>query len=150
MTDNEDRPRSILDPAVLRRLFRHLEATDVDELEVTWGRSRLYLRREPGTRAATGVHTSAVADAVRGTPISAPLTGVYYSRSSPEQPPFVAEGDAVVPGQVVALIETMKLFNEVTADRAGEVLSIVVTDGDLVDIGQPLMYVGSQDEGDMT
>jgi acetyl-CoA carboxylase biotin carboxyl carrier protein len=54
----------------------------------------------------------------------------------------------VVPGQVVGLIETMKLFNEVIADRAGEVLSIVATDGDLVEVGQALMYVGPREVGE--
>ena len=149
MTDAERGRQSILNPTVLRRLFRQLEATDVDELEVVWGTSRLYLRREPGARTfieAVGVPGEGAT--VAGAPVVAPLTGIFWGRPSPEQPPFVAVGEMVVPGQVVGLIETMKLFNEVIADRAGEVLSIVATDGDLVEVGQALMYVGPREVGE--
>lgn len=146
MADAERTRQSILDPAVLRRLFRHLEATDVDELEVIWGSSRLYLRRQPGARTLVREPDAAQEATAAGAPIVAPLTGVFYARSSPEHPPFITPGDLVVPGQVVGLIETMKLFNEVTADRAGEVLSIAVAEGDLVEAGQPLIYVGNRDE----
>lgn len=137
--------RSILSVATLRHLFRQLQMTDVDELEVVVGSSRIYLRREPGPRASIEVpeeHDVDGADAV-----VAPLTGIFYGRPAPEQPPFVGPGDHVVPGQLVALIETMKLFNEVTTEVAGEILSVAAADGDLVEAGQPLMYVRLVDEG---
>ena len=150
MTDAERVRPSILDPGTLRRLFRHLEATDVDEVEVVWGSSRLYIRREPGVRTLVQRATDRPDDSgAPGAPILAPLTGVFYARPSPEQPSFVAPGDLVLPGQIVGLIETMKLFNEVTADRAGEVVSIAVADGDLVEAGQPLIYLAYPAEGEL-
>ncbi|HZU11387.1 MAG TPA: biotin/lipoyl-containing protein [Chloroflexota bacterium] len=130
----------LLDPATLRELLRHLEQTDVDELEVVSGEARLYLRREPGKRGAVGPGERP-REAPAGVPIVAPLTGVFYARSSPDQSPYVAPGDVIQPGQVVALIETMKLFNEVVAEIAGEVLSIAVDEGDLIEAGQPILYV---------
>ena len=151
MADEEQGRESILDPVTLRRLFRHLEATDVDELEMAWGSSRLFVRREPGARTVIRRAPDRAEDRDSlGSPILAPLTGVFYSRASPEQGPFVAPGDIVVQGQIVALIETMKLFNEVVSDRAGEVISIAVADGDLVEVGQPLIYLASPAEGGPT
>jgi acetyl-CoA carboxylase biotin carboxyl carrier protein len=70
---------------------------------------------------------------------------VFWGRQSPEQPAFVSEGEIVEPGKVVALIETMKLFNEVTADLFGKVTRIAVADGDLVELGQELVYVQPTD-----
>src|SRR5260370_33036246 len=61
---------------------------------------------------------------VSSLPIIAPLTGVYYATPSPEEPPFVAVGDVVSAGQVVALIEAMKVFNEIQAAAAGRVTTI--------------------------
>jgi biotin carboxyl carrier protein len=55
--------------------------------------------------------------------------------------PFVTVGSQVAPGQVVALIETMKLFNEVISEIAGEVIDVPVSEGDLVEAGQPIIYV---------
>ncbi len=139
----EDTRPPLLDPAALRQLMRRLEETGVDELEVVRGSSRLYLRREAGRRALTGTHGASTGrpGSVPGQPVPAPLTGVVYLRPSPTESPFVSIGDSVEAGQVVALVETMKLFNEVTAEFAGEVLSITVQEGALVEVGHPLMYL---------
>lgn len=141
MAEWEETRPSLLDAATLRRLFRQLQATDIDELEVECGSSRLYLRREPGQVAAIPAREETAGKHAEGAPIAAPLTGVYYSRSDPSHDPYVRVGDVVVQGQVVALIETMKLFNEVISEVSGEVTAIDVHDGDLVEAGQPLMYV---------
>lgn len=82
------------------------------------------------------------APAPQGHPISSPMTGIYYSASSPSSPPFVQEGDTVEVGQVVALIEAMKVFNEITSNVAGRVLSLHVENGALVNPGEPLMHIG--------
>lgn len=142
----EDRRPSLLDPTVLRRLFHQLESTDIDELEIVAGDSRLFLRREPGKRPSS--QAPPTESVPLGVPVPAPLTGVFYARSSPDQPPFVELGAVIEPGQVVALIETMKLFNEVTVDVGGEVLSVAAQDGDLVEMGQALMYIRPRGEGE--
>lgn len=133
---------SLLEPEILRQLLRRLETTDVEELEVVMGTSRLYLRREPGKRAVLETEPNAVAAGhPPGIPVVAPLTGVYYSRPTPDQPAFAEPGMTVEAGQVVALIETMKLFNEVITEVTGEVVDILAHDGDLVESGKPIMYV---------
>lgn len=134
---------SLLDPETLRQLLRRIEVTDVEELEVVLGPSRLYLRREPGKRAVLEAESRGVdgSRAAPGVPVIAPLTGVYYSRPTPDQPVFAEPGMVVEAGQVVALIETMKLFNEVITEVSGEVVDILAHDGDLVESGKPIMYV---------
>lgn len=143
--EGEKSPRSLLDPDTLQQLFRELEATDIDEFEMVCNGSRLYLRRDPGRRSIIQeqqpVQKHAGAATSSGVPIVAPLTGVYYSRPSPEHPAYVSPGEPVQPGQVVALIETMKLFNEVVSEIAGTVIEVAVQDGDLVEVGQPMVFV---------
>jgi acetyl-CoA carboxylase biotin carboxyl carrier protein len=134
---------SLLDPDTIRQLLRRLEATDVEELEVVMGSSRLYLRRDPGKRAVLQVAAEGEVPgrSSSGVPVIAPLTGVYYSRPTPDQPAFAEPGMTVEAGQVVALIETMKLFNEVITEVGGEIVDILAHDGDLVEAGKPIMYV---------
>lgn len=146
----DEPPGSLLDPAVLRQLFQRLASTDVDELEIVDGSSRLYLRREPGRRLVTVPGRRATTEHLPadGIPLAAPLTGVLWMRPSPEEEQFAAVGDMVEAGQVVALIETMKLFNEVIADVAGEVVSIAAREGDLVEVGQPLIFVKPREESE--
>lgn len=140
MSDGEDQRGSLLDPERLRHLFGQLQATNVDELEVVFGSSRLYLRRDPGksTRPSTEGQAAMPPD---GVPVVAPLHGVFYARPSPEEPPFVVPGDVVAAGQVVGLIEKMKMMNNVTVDMEGEVLSVDAQDGELVQTGQPLLFL---------
>jgi acetyl-CoA carboxylase biotin carboxyl carrier protein len=140
MPDGEGSRRSLLDPHTLRRLFEQLEQTDVDEIEIVAGSSRVFIRREPGRRAA--LHQTAPAlSAPPGVPVLAPLTGIFYSRATPADTPYAKEGDLVEAGQVVALIETMKIFNEIKAEVTGQVIQMMVQDGDLVEAGAPLLFI---------
>lgn len=148
----DDGPPSLLDPRVVRGLLRQLSRTDVEELEIVRGDARIYVRREPGPRsgsiALTAAETDRPADAVlAGVPVAAPLAGIFYPRPSPEAPPYVQPGDLIEAGVVIGLIETMKMYNEVTTDVGGEVVSIAVEEGDLVAAGQPLLYVRAVEEG---
>lgn len=76
-----------------------------------------------------------------GTPISSPMTGIFYSSPSPNSPTFVKEGDTVTAGEVVGLIEAMKVFNEIHAPVSGIVDKIVAANGQLVNPGDPLIFV---------
>jgi acetyl-CoA carboxylase biotin carboxyl carrier protein len=73
--------------------------------------------------------------------VRAPLTGIFYSAPSPGSPPYVAVGREVVVGQVIGLIEAMKLFNEIKSDQAGRVVGVIAEDGALVKAKQPLIEV---------
>ena len=71
--------------------------------------------------------------------ITAPLAGVFYGAASPDEPPFASEGEAVEAGQVVALVEAMKVFNEIVAESSGIVAEIVAATSELVETGAPLV-----------
>jgi acetyl-CoA carboxylase biotin carboxyl carrier protein len=73
--------------------------------------------------------------------VKAPLTGVWYSSPAPGSAPFVAVGREVAVGQVIGLIEAMKLFNEIKSDLAGRVTRVVPESGALVKAKQPLIEV---------
>lgn len=78
---------------------------------------------------------------IKGTPIISPIVGVFYAASGPEAEPFVKIGDRIEVGQVIGIVEAMKLMNEIESDVSGIVTEICVEDGDGVEYGQPLIYV---------
>ncbi|WP_231640203.1 biotin/lipoyl-containing protein [Micromonospora sp. NRRL B-16802] len=92
------------------------------------------------TATASGPTASLIRPPVPGrTAVRAPVVGTFYRAPEPGAGPFVAVGDLVRPGQPVAIVEAMKLMNEVTADRAGRVAAILVQDGQPVEYDQPLV-----------
>ena len=78
---------------------------------------------------------------VKGKAITSPMVGTFYAASSPEAAPFVEVGSTVNVGDVVCIIEAMKLMNEIKAEQAGKVVQICVKNGDPIEFGQVLMYV---------
>jgi acetyl-CoA carboxylase biotin carboxyl carrier protein len=70
--------------------------------------------------------------------MKSPIVGTFYSASSPNSPPFASVGDVVQVGQVLCIIEAMKLMNEIEADISGEVVQILVENGQPVEYGEPL------------
>lgn len=77
-----------------------------------------------------------------GTPISSPMSGIFYTAPSPNAPPFIKEGDSVTAGQVVGLVEAMKVFNEIVSPVSGTVLSIPAPNGSIISPGEPLIFIG--------
>jgi acetyl-CoA carboxylase biotin carboxyl carrier protein len=128
----------------VRRVLQHIGASDATEVEIAADGFRLRLVRRPG-RAAAPAEPRAVAVAadrpVGGTPLVAPLTGVFYRAATPGAPPFVVAEDRVETGAVVGLIETMKIFNEVLAERGGRIAAILAESGQLVHAGDTLMTI---------
>ena len=136
-------PPSNPDPilAALSELLPHLERGAVTELDVSVGDARLFLRRHPGP-AAPAVPGESPALEVEDPSLIAvttPLSGVFYASPAPDEAPYVNAGDAVEAGQTVALVEAMKVFNEIHAEVAGTVEQILVASGQLVSSGQPLI-----------
>lgn len=74
-------------------------------------------------------------------PITSPMVGSFYASASPNAKPFVKVGDVVAAGQVVCIIEAMKLMNEIETEVSGKIVEICVEDGQSVEYGQVLMYV---------
>ncbi len=73
--------------------------------------------------------------------ITSPMVGTFYASGSPGEPPFVEIGAQVSNNTIVCVVEAMKLFNEITADLNGEIAEILVSNGELVEFGQPLFKV---------
>ncbi len=77
-----------------------------------------------------------------GNEVTSPIVGTFYAASSPEAEPFVKVGSKVKKGDVLFIIEAMKVINEIVSEYDGEVLEILGTDGELVEYGQPLVIIG--------
>jgi acetyl-CoA carboxylase biotin carboxyl carrier protein len=138
-----------------------LERSDLLELEVEAGGTGIVLRKAaalapaPPALHATGEAAGpAAADPLPGDggsagepaatsrqPVLAPLTGIFYASPSPGSPPFVEVGREVIVGQVIGLIEAMKLFNEIKSDKAGRVVRVIPENGMLVKAKHPLIEV---------
>jgi len=150
--------------ALVDRLAILLERSDLTELEVEAGGTGITLRKTaalaplaaPGGAAVAEMSAGRAPEAgapagAGGAPadppastvaaVLAPLTGIFYSSPSPDSPPFVEAGREVVVGQVIGLIEAMKLFNEIKSDTAGRVVRVVPEDGTLVKAKHPLIEV---------
>ena len=143
--------------ALVQELLTRLDASDVRELEVTRGTLRVRVSKEgapdaaatpaqpmPAARAAAAAITGpSVVTAASASPaensITAPLTGVFYRSPSPQAPAFVQVGSVVAAGDVIGLIEAMKLFNEIRSAKSGTVRRIVADSGQLVRAHQPLI-----------
>ena len=155
---------------VIDRLEQMLEASELLELEVEAGGTTVVLRKPEAIAPvvlATGAGGAAEADGRGGAggsagltgaagaspsgpdaeavspfhAVVAPLTGVYYTSPSPGAAPYVRVGSPVTQGQVIGLIEAMKLFNEIKSDLAGRVVRVVADSGSLVKAKQPLIEV---------
>lgn len=98
--------------------------------------------QEDPTEEESTPQAAAAPAAPQGTPVTSPMAGIFYSASSPSAPPFVKEGEPVSAGQVVGLIEAMKVFNEIVAPTSGRVLKLAAESGQLVNPGDPLLYIG--------
>jgi acetyl-CoA carboxylase biotin carboxyl carrier protein len=140
---------------LIDRLGSLLERSELVELEVESGETGIILRKPaaliaPGPAAAAGAPTAGTASASAGPAeaapattkfVKAPLTGVFYGSSSPGSPPFLTVGQQVAVGQVIGLIEAMKLFNEIKSDQSGRVVRLVAESGKLVKAKSPLIEV---------
>ncbi len=76
-----------------------------------------------------------------GDPVASPMVGVFYAAPSPDQEPYVSVGTKVNKGDVLCLIEAMKLMNEVTAEKSGEITAVCVDNGQVVEYGQTLFMI---------
>jgi acetyl-CoA carboxylase biotin carboxyl carrier protein len=136
---------------LIDRLEGLLERSDLSEIEVEAGGTALVLRTPAALAGEQVLVTAAPAVAgpaadeappsSRNHPVLAPLTGLYYGSPSPGAEPYIREGGHVQTGQVIGLIEAMKLFNEIKSDATGRVARICVESGALVKAKQPLIEV---------
>jgi len=140
--------------ALVTELLQRLAAEDVQQLEIRRGGLRVKVSKTtmggsapqpPGTRANGGSNSGVIVTGpdqqAKGElpTVNAPLTGVFYRSPTPQAPPFVQIGSVVNKGDVIALIEAMKLFNEIRSTAGGKVKRIFAENGQLVRAHQPLL-----------
>lgn len=92
-------------------------------------------------QAAPAPAAEAASEAVSGNIVTSPIIGTFYAAPSPDKPPFVKVGDTVNAGDVVCIIESMKLMNEINCEFSGKVAEIYVNNGEAVEFGQKLMRI---------
>lgn len=95
----------------------------------------------PVAAAATTAAPATPAAAAAGTSIKSPMVGTFYRSAGPDKPPFVKPGDKVSKGQVICIIEAMKLFNEIEAEMDGTIVKVLVDDASPVEYDQPLFII---------
>ena len=133
--------------ALVAELLERLANDEVSELEVMRGGVRVRVAKNgarvaPSPAAAPHPVQSAPAAPVKELPtVNAPLTGIFYRSSSPQTEAFVQVGSSVESGDVIGLIEAMKLFNEIRSTQSGRVRRIFAENGQLVRAHQPLLEV---------
>jgi acetyl-CoA carboxylase biotin carboxyl carrier protein len=150
------RPRGQQDGPVVdlaRRLGVLLGELGLSEIEASVGQIRVRLQRggvqtaaasampAPVPVVASSAPAPAVADSASGVTIEAPMVGTFYRASSPTAEPYVSVGDLVKEGQILCIIEAMKLMNEIDAECDGEVVKVYVENGRAVHYGERLFAI---------
>jgi acetyl-CoA carboxylase biotin carboxyl carrier protein len=155
-----------MDIRKIKKLIELLEESGIAEIEIKEGEEAVRISRLPPAGAmpmqpiahvlhAAGLPASAAAAAAAPAAaaespakpkpnehvITAPMVGTYYASPSPGAKPFVEIGDEIKVGQVLCIIEAMKMMNQIEADKAGRIASIMARNGDPVEFGQPLFVI---------
>ena len=158
-----------MDDKQLRELMDYIASSNFAEFELTREGFRLRLVKasfpgsaNAGASPASLVPGPAPSPAPQGVPaesagapvpapveaglevIHSPMVGTFFRAPNPNADPFVEAGDRIEPGQVICIIEAMKLMNEIEADRAGEVVDILVANGQPVEFGEALFRIRPQ------
>lgn len=148
----------MIDKNYIKELADLLNENGLTEISLKNGEKEIVIKKEKEIVAAASSMPAAVVTAAvpapsgaeafvctpiekKGKPITSPMVGTFYKSPSPDAKPFVELGSAVESGQVVCIIEAMKLMNEIESDVAGKIVEICVEDGQPVEFGQVLMYV---------
>lgn len=157
---SDSRSRAPIDPKLVRELADILRETDLSEIEVEHDDLRLRIARQltaapvvqsvsvpaapamPAASAPGPAAPSAPAEAGEqpGT-VKSPMVGTAYLKPNPDSANFVRVGDSVKQGDTILLIEAMKTFNPITAEKAGKIVDILVEDGQPVEYGEPLFVL---------
>ena len=157
-----------MDIRKIKKMIELLEESGIAEIEIKEGEESLRIARVlPGQPATTYVTSSAPppppvvvsAPAPAAAPpianadapaaragagehvVTAPMVGTYYAAATPGAKPFVDIGDEVKVGQVLCIIEAMKMMNQIEADKPGRITSVMAKNGDPVEFGQPLFVI---------
>ena len=149
-----------MDIRKVKKLIELLEESDIDELEIKEGEESVRISRHankgqpiyaapgyaPAPPPAPAVAASAAApeaevEKLTGHVVTSPMVGTFYRSPSPGSPVFVEVGQNVKAGDVICIVEAMKMMNQIEADKAGTVEAILAEDGEPVEFDQPLITI---------
>jgi acetyl-CoA carboxylase biotin carboxyl carrier protein len=158
-----------MDIRKVKKLIELLDETGVAEIEIKEGEESVRISRHPSggtfammpqhmmygpppapaaapataavTPAAAAAAVAAAAAATADQTVTAPMVGTFYSAPAPGAKPFVDIGSEVKPGDVLCIIEAMKMMNQIESDKAGRIVSVLAKNGDPVEFGQPLFVI---------
>jgi acetyl-CoA carboxylase biotin carboxyl carrier protein len=149
-----------MDIRKVKKLIELLEESGISELEISEGEESVRISRHPRGTVATSPAPAAVAytapPAPAATPataagehkprndehtVTSPMVGTYYASPSPGAKPFVEIGNDIKIGQILCIIEAMKMMNQIESDKAGRVTAILAKNGEPVEFGQPLFII---------
>ncbi len=148
----------------IKELIEMLKGTDISELEIERSGVKVRLRKggdvtfhpvmprmeyPPAAIVAPAVAEAPLAPAEKPAEpakteqikVTAPIVGTFYRASSPDKPPYVEVGDIVKKGQILCIIEAMKLMNEIESETSGKIVQILLENGQPVEYGQPLLAI---------
>ena len=140
----------------VKEIIYILENSNVNEIEVAfWGKKIRVLKESPNVTTNIDDKTVIANNATKSSSsnnnekvndenikeVLSPMPGVFYSAKSPDKPPYVNEGDKVKPGQVICIIESMKIMNEIESEHSGVIKKILMNNSDPVEFNQPLFII---------
>lgn len=140
-----------MDPERIKLFIDAMAASDLTSLEFSEGGWTLRLTR--GAAAPMAAPTLSAPDrraasrpvrakSIPNGEVRAPMSGIVYLRPAPDKPDFVSRGYMIAPGAIICMVEAMKMFHEVRAERGGAIDAILVASGDEVEAGQPIVRMG--------
>ncbi|MCW8884183.1 MAG: acetyl-CoA carboxylase biotin carboxyl carrier protein [Motiliproteus sp.] len=147
-----------MDIRKVKKLIELLEESDINEIEIKEGEESVRISRSSNiapvavpapvaqapVAAPAPVASPAASQeepALQGHVVSSPMVGTFYSSPSPGAPSFIEEGKSVKAGDVICIIEAMKMMNQIKADKSGTINAILVEDGQPVEFDQPLVTI---------
>jgi len=151
-----------VDISEIRKLIRLIQQSDVTEIEVTEGESTVRISRQgmvaaaapqmmvapamaapiaAATLASAAVAETAPADEANEHVVKSPMVGTFYASSSPDADAFVSEGSVVKKGDVLCIVEAMKLMNEIEAEYDGVVEKVIAKNAQPLEYGQPIFII---------
>ena len=151
-----------MDIRKVKKLIELLEESNINELEITEGEESVRISRgapvqayaapvpaapQPAAVAASAAApvaaapAAAASDELAGHVVKSPMVGTYYASPSPDSAAFVTVGSTVKAGDVLCILEAMKMMNQIEADRAGTIGAILAEDGEPIEFDQPLFTI---------
>ena len=137
----------------IKKLIHMLEQSDLNEIEVSQGEESVRISKGNSNVISTNISNTDQSQAstnqdpiesnteVKGNIIKSPIVGTFYRKPSPEKPPFVNIGDTVNEGDVVCIVEAMKMMNEIKSEYSGKIISILPSDGQPIEFDQTLIII---------